>query len=621
MLRAEPKMKEIFLKIAERNGELEIAGIEKAINEAALGQRSIIEELLNRDIFNEEDFLQGLAEELNISWEENLKTINKRKLREVCSAQLALKHRLLPLSFGDGSELIEEEDPDDAGNALPGDGEPGNAEHKENGSSGASKAKVRLRIATYDPFNFLARQTASQMIDSPIEWSMASRTRILQGIQELYGVGADTFEQILAGRDLDMESLDVDRDEANVLDDDDEEASVVKFVNQIIREALEQRATDIHVEPLHDDLRIRYRIDGMLHEIAVPENIRALQSSVIARLKIMSKLDIAERRLPQDGRINLSLDDQQIDVRVATIPTVEGESVSLRLLNQEKFNLDRLGMIDHTRERVEELLKMSNGIVLITGPTGSGKSTTLYTFLSELNKPETRIVTIEDPVENKLDGVMQIAVRPEIDLTFGRGLRSILRGDPNIVMIGEMRDLETAEIAVRASLTGHLVFSTLHTNDSIGGISRLTDMGVEPFLVSASVRAFLAQRLVRRLCPSCKVKGEYPDGYLESIGFPTQLEGQPSVAAEGGCERCRQSGYLGRLAIYEICLVTPAIENLIVTGASTAQIKETAISEGFITMREYGWQKVLSSDTTVEEVLAATTVELNVGGKQHVLSS
>jgi general secretion pathway protein E len=504
---------------------------------------------------------------------------------------------------------------------LPGQTGGGKEDDNGNDSPGEEKDKIRLRIATYDPFNFLARQAASQMINCPIEWSMASRTRILQGIQELYGVGADTFEQILAGRDLDMESLDVDRDEANVLDDDDEEASVVKFVNQIIREALEQRATDIHVEPLQDDLRIRYRIDGLLHEIAVPENIRALQSSVIARLKIMSKLDIAERRLPQDGRINLSLDDQQIDVRVATIPTVEGESVSLRLLNQERFNIDRLGMIDHTRDRVEELLKMSNGIVLITGPTGSGKSTTLYTFLSELNKPETRIVTIEDPVENKLDGVMQIAVKPEIDLTFGRGLRSILRGDPNIVMIGEMRDLETAEIAVRASLTGHLVFSTLHTNDAIGGISRLTDMGVEPFLVSASVRAFLAQRLVRRLCPSCKVPGDYPAGYFDGIGLPPAGEGsQISMASEAGCERCRQSGYLGRLAIYEICLVTPSIEDLIVSGASSTQIKEKAISEGFITMREYGWQKVLSGDTTVEEVLAATTVELNVGGKKHVLS-
>ncbi|MDB4712556.1 GspE/PulE family protein, partial [Verrucomicrobiales bacterium] len=473
--------------------------------------------------------------------------------------------------------------------------------------------QLRLRIATYDPFNYLARQAASQAINYPIEWTMASRTRILQGIQELYGVGADTFEQILAGRDLDMDSLDIDKDEANVLDEDeDEEASVVKFVNQIIREALDQRATDIHVEPLHSDLRIRYRIDGLLHDVAVPENINALQSSVIARLKIMSKLDIAERRLPQDGRINLSLEDQQIDVRVATIPTVEGESVSLRLLNQEKFNLDRLGLIKHTRSRIDQLLSMSNGIILITGPTGSGKSTTLYTFLSELNKSQTRIVTIEDPVENKLDGVMQIAVKPEIDLTFARGLRSILRGDPNIVMIGEMRDLETAEIAVRASLTGHLVFSTLHTNDAIGGISRLTDMGVEPFLVSASVRAFLAQRLVRRLCPSCKVPHEYTQEHLNSIGFPKGEEGQMFVANEGGCDRCRNSGYLGRLAIYELCLVTPAIEGLIISGASSAEIKQKAIEEGFINMRDYGWYKVLSGDTTLEEVMSATTVELKL---------
>ncbi len=263
----------------------------------------------------------------------------------------------------------------------------------------------------------------------------------------------------------------------------------------------------------------------MLIDVPVPENIRQLQASVIARLKIMSRLDIAERRLPQDGRINLTLEDQSIDVRVATIPTVEGESVSLRLLNQEKFNLDRLGMTKDARGKVERLLAMSNGIILITGPTGSGKSTTLYTFLSELNKLETRIMTVEDPVENKLDGVMQIAVKPEIDLTFARALRSILRGDPNIVMIGEMRDLETAEIAVRASLTGHLVFSTLHTNDAIGGISRLTDMGVEPFLVAASVRAFLAQRLVRRLCPTCRLPAKYQPEVLEQYQVPLRARG------------------------------------------------------------------------------------------------
>ena len=417
-------MNKIFLNTAKKFQDGDGDELQQAIEESLSGQRPVIEELLNRELVPEEDFLKGLAEELHLGWEENLKPINKRKLKEVCSAKIALKHRLLPLSFGDGSELIEEVDPDDASNELP--EQPGSEERKEESES---NGQMRLRIATYDPFNYLARQAASQAIDYPIEWSMSSRTKVLQGIQELYGVGADTFEQILAGRDLDMDSLEVDKDEANVLDEDeDEEASVVKFVNQIIREALEQRATDIHVEPLHSDLRIRYRIDGMLHDVAVPENINALASSVIARLKIMSRLDIAERRLPQDGRINLSLEDQQIDVRVATIPTVEGESVSLRLLNQEKFNLNRLGLIDHTRSRIDQLLSMSNGIILITGPTGSGKSTTLYTFLSELNKSETRIVTIEDPVENKLDGVMQIAVKPEIDLTFARGLRSILRG-------------------------------------------------------------------------------------------------------------------------------------------------------------------------------------------------
>jgi len=604
-------MNKIFLNTAKKFQGADEDDLQKAIEEAMSGQRPVIEELLNRELVPEEEFLKGLAEELHLGWEDTLDPINKRKLKEVCSAKIALKHRLLPLSFGDGSELIEADDPNDASNDLP---DQSNEEEKSEKKE-LSDGQMRLRIATYDPFNYLARQAASQAIDFPIEWSMSSRSKILQGIQELYGVGADTFEQILAGRELDMDSLEVDQDEANVLDEDeDEEASVVKFVNQILREALDQRATDIHVEPLHSDLRIRYRIDGMLHDVAVPENINALQSSVIARLKIMSKLDIAERRLPQDGRINLSLEDQQIDVRVATIPTVEGESVSLRLLNQEKFNLNRLGMIDHTRSRIDQLLSMSNGIILITGPTGSGKSTTLYTFLSELNKSETRIVTIEDPVENKLDGVMQIAVKPEIDLTFARGLRSILRGDPNIVMIGEMRDLETAEIAVRASLTGHLVFSTLHTNDAIGGISRLTDMGVEPFLVSASVRAFLAQRLVRRLCPSCKVTQDYTAEHLESVGFPEGYNGDFYVAAEDGCDRCRNSGYLGRLAIYEVCLVTPGIEELIVRGASTAEIKTKAIEEGFIPMRDYGWHKVISGDTTLEEVLAATTVELRVDG-------
>lgn len=602
-------MKEIFINSARESGAEDLEACEKVVVDAAVHQRSVIEELLNSDLVHEDTFLKNLSEELAMEWRGEILPKGKRNLKRICGAQLALKYRLMPLWFGEGEE--PEHDDDEFG-AL--DGADTEVEEESEGEDGepapVRKSAERLKIATYDPFNLYARQAASQMIDCPIEWCMSSRTRILEGLQKLYGVGADTFEQILKGRGLDLDALDMDRDEANIIDDDDEEASVVKFVNTIIRGALEQRATDIHVEPLHDDLRIRYRIDGKLLDIAVPDNIRALQSSVIARLKIMSKLDIAERRLPQDGRINLQMDDQGIDVRVATIPTVEGESVSLRLLNQQKFTLAKLGLTDRTRKTVDQLLAMSNGIILITGPTGSGKSTTLYTFLTELNKPETRIVTIEDPVENKLDGVMQIAVKSEINLTFANGLRSILRGDPNIVMIGEIRDLETAEIAVRASLTGHLVFSTLHTNDSIGGISRLTDMGVEPFLVSAAVRAFLAQRLVRRLCMHCRIPAEYTKEYLESIKFPINEPGQIYKKSEEGCERCRGNGFFGRMAIYEIALVTPEMQELIVKKKPASVLMTQAMKDGFIPMRHYGYLKCLSGDTTVEEVVSSTTSEL-----------
>ena len=485
---------------------------------------------------------------------------------------MALKHRLLPIGF---------------------EGEEG---------------QERLLLATYDPLNLVARQAAVQAVELPIEWRMVSRRRIFDALRKLYGVGADTFEQILEGRELDFENLEM-KDEANIIDEDlDEEASVVKFVNQIVREALEQRATDIHVEPLSDNLRIRYRVDGRLVDIAVPENIKALQSSVIARLKIMSHLDIAERRLPQDGRINLSFEGNQIDVRVATVPTVEGESVSLRLLNQQRFNIEMLQMENSVQDKIHRLLSLPNGIILVTGPTGSGKSTSLYSFLSEINAPERRIVTVEDPVENKLDGVMQIAVKSEIGLTFASGLRSILRADPDIVMIGEIRDLETAEIAIRASLTGHLVFSTLHTNDALGGIDRLIDMGLEPFLLSAAVRAFLAQRLVRKLCSHCARPVEMGDEEKASLGIPLDLLGTPHEAV--GCDRCRNTGFSGRLAIYEICLLTSEMQEIIAHGKGAKEVMAQAVKDGYIPMREYGWVKVMQGVTTVEEVISVTSSDL-----------
>ncbi|MBP7948066.1 MAG: type II/IV secretion system protein [Verrucomicrobiales bacterium] len=550
---------------------------------------------------------------MRMPWEADLRPRNSRKLKEVCSAQIALRHRLLPLWFGECDPGIpgEEGDAEAAVGETPGAQASSAGEGTVTAQAGPATGKPRLALVTYDPFNFAARQAVSQGISHPIQWHLASRTRLLQAVQKLYGVGADTFEAILRGRgDLaDTGAMDLN-EETTVLDDDDDEASVVKFVNTVIRQALQQRATDIHVEPLENNLRIRYRIDGLLHDVPVPENIKSLQSMVIARLKIMSRLDIAERRLPQDGRIALELEGQSIDVRVATVPVVAGESVSLRLLNQQKFTLDKLGLLPGSRRIVNNLLRMSNGIVLITGPTGSGKSTTLYTFLSELNTTDTRIVTVEDPVENKVEGVMQIAVKPEINLTFANGLRSILRADPDIVMVGEMRDKETAEIAIRAALTGHLVFSTIHTNSSIAGITRLVDMGVEPFLVSASIRAFLAQRLVRRLCQKCKVPHPVPLDQLRELGYTGDGSGMVYEARPRGCDHCNKTGFFGRLAIYEICIATREVQDLIVHRASEQQILDLALQQGFMPMRDYGLHKILEGETTLEEVISVTTTDM-----------
>jgi general secretion pathway protein E/type IV pilus assembly protein PilB len=586
-------MKDLFLECA-REAECESEErLSEVLDEAAFQQTSLVDDVLDTRLLNEEQFLENLSKRLNIRWEEDLERddTKPRQLRELCSAQVALKHRLLPVFFDDPNAEDDEFAGDDA-------------ERKSTGSG-------KLEIATYDPFNLTARQAASQNIKVPIQWRMASRTRIVEGLQSLYGVGADTFEQLLAGRDLTEDTLDM-RQDVNILDDDDDEASVVKFVNQILREALDQRATDIHVEPQEHDLRIRYRVDGKLVDVPVPENIKALQSMVVARLKIMSQLDIAERRLPQDGRINLQIEGKSIDVRVATIPTVQGEQVSLRLLGAENFNLNKLSLDPGIEGVFNKLLDLSNGVVLLTGPTGCGKSTTLYTFLSCLNKSDTRIVTVEDPVENKLGGVMQVAVKPEINLTFANGLRSFLRADPDIIMVGEIRDIETAEIAIRAALTGHLVFSTLHTNNAIGGISRLVDMGLEPFLVSASVRAFIAQRLVRKLCPKCRQETSYAPEYLRSVEFPTQHGG--AFYKPGGCQECRHSGYKGRMAIYEVCLLTAPVQELVTAGRPDSAIHEQAIKDGFVPMREYGYNKVMQGETTLEEVVSVTTTEMAAVG-------
>jgi general secretion pathway protein E len=551
---------------------------EQALTEAASQQRSLVGTLIEEGLVDETRFLMALSTWLDVLWWDE-PVMMPPQLRDKFPARLALRYHLLPIR------------------------------EDEHG----------LWILTYDPFNLLAKQAVHQSVSQKIVWALCTRKQILEGLRQGFGIGAETFEQILEGREIDEDAIDL-KQETNVLDQDDSDASVIKFVNQILREALQERATDIHVEPLEDDLRIRYRIDGQLHEVPVPSQIKILQAAVISRLKIMAHLDIAERRLPQDGRINLELEGQPIDVRVATIPSVTGESVSLRLLGQERFDFARLGLDQEAEAQIRSLLSMPNGIMLITGPTGSGKSTSMYTFLSALNTKERRIVTIEDPVEHVLPGVIQIAVKPEIQLTFATGLRSILRGDPNVIMVGEMRDVETAEIAIRAALTGHLVFSTLHTNDAIGGITRLVDMGIEPFLVASSVRAFIAQRLVRTLCPHCKGPAKLSDDYLRQIGFVRMVSGLSAISRKdldnimtaNGCEKCRYSGYTGRMAIFEIVQITPKMQDHITQRKPATLLKSIAMEDGMVPLRQYGWLKVLEGRTTVEEIIRVTTADVKV---------
>ena len=552
--------------LAKESGCVEVEKCRETLQRAAFAQRSLVGALLDSQLVREPEFLKSLAASLDLPWREESEVQIIENVREKFPARLALGQTVLPEAAVEGGEM---------------------------------------RLLTFDPFDHGGWQAVIQHWPGPVRLVLTTRRRLIETLKTTYGVGADTFEELIEGRENETGGV---HEEVNVVDEEDSEASVMKFVNSILREGLQQGATDIHFEPLGQDLRIRYRIDGVLHETPVPPRIKVLQDSVISRLKIMAGLDIAERRLPQDGRISLEHSGQPIDVRVATIPCVYGENVSLRLLGQEHFDFARLGLDAASEKRIRSLISIPNGIVLVTGPTGCGKSTSLYTFLSSLNVKERRIVTIEDPVEHKLDGVIQIAVKPEINLTFANALRSILRGDPNVIMVGEMRDHETAEIAIRAALTGHLVFSTLHTNDAVGGITRLLDMNIEPFLVGSSVRAFIAQRLVRRLCKHCSQPAHRKPEEMAEIGFP--VEWTESVRRPVGCERCRQSGYSGRTALFEIVLMSSRLQEAIQRRGSGPELRELAMREGMIPLRKDGWQKVRDGVTSIEEVLRVTSSEL-----------
>ncbi len=539
----------------------DIEALHQVCDESAKLGRVPLDAILDADLVEESAFLRDISRQLELPWHDTPPESRDHLL----SSRAAVRNNLLGVT-GAGAE-----------NALP-------------------------TVFCYNPFDLVAAQTAAQELPGGFELAMTTRTALKSVLRTTYGVGAETFEEILASGA--PTSDDDDNQTSTNLDADDSEAAVVRFVNHIIREALAERATDIHVEPLDDDLQIRYRVDGMLRRVPVPDRIKLLQGSVISRIKIMAHLDIAERRLPQDGRINLELEGHPIDVRVATIPSINGESVSLRLLGQQRFDFSKLGMPPDAETQIRHLLAQPNGIVLVTGPTGCGKSTTLYTFLSLLNTKERRIVTIEDPVENKLPGVIQIPTRAEIGLTFASALRSILRGDPNVVMVGEMRDFETAEIAIRAALTGHLVFSTLHTNDAVGAITRLLDMGVEPFLVASAVRGFLAQRLVRLLCRRCSAPADYTQNQLAELGVELPPNIVPRKAV--GCRDCRDTGYQGRQAIFELVVPDREMEEAISRRASTNELRALAAKAGMVTLRRDGWRQVALGRTSIEEVIRVT---------------
>lgn len=462
-----------------------------------------------------------------------------------------------------------------------------------------------ISIATCDPFKLELTDQIRMVTGLHPRFCLAPRADIVEAQKKYYGVGADTVEQMIRGGRIDLEAEPAAKAD---LEERDEEASVVKFVHQIIWEANQNRATDIHIEPMEGELRIRYRIDGVLHQTPVPQHLKKFQSAIISRIKVMANMDIAERRLPQDGRINVRIRGEEIDVRVSTVPTVYGESVSLRLLKRSDLSkgLDSLGLNPHDLEILQRLINLPNGIVLVTGPTGSGKSTSLYAFLNSINSIDKRIITIEEPIEYELAGVNQIQVKPEIDLTFARGLRHILRQDPDVIMVGEIRDLETAEISIRAALTGHLVFSTLHTNDAAGGVTRLVDMGIEPYLLTSALEAIIAQRLVRTICPHCKRPQEVDMNYLRRVGFPFEKYPKPVFYKGAGCDECKMMGYMGRMGIFEILLVDEPLRPLIIQRASSTQIKQRAIARGMKTLRDDGWEKVLAGITTMEEIIRVT---------------
>ncbi len=560
---------ERYSELLER-GLIDPDNFEMAVRESHQSGEDLGRVLVKLGLCDEEDMLETIAASMDIPYMKLTGFNPDPEVLKLVPAKIAEHYNLVPISYEDGL----------------------------------------LKVAIDDPLDMHTIDEVRRILSVEVEPIVASAAEIDKARNRFYGIGGATMmsleeEREAAGDDNDLfvdANFDIDEESAA------EDATIVRFVNQVIQEAFRDRATDIHVEPMEKDLRIRYRIDGMLYEAPVPPAIKRYQQAIISRVKIMADLNIAERRLPQDGKIMIKMHGKEFDLRVSTVPTPHGESSAIRILSRdsELCTLDKLGFSPYHKEIMRDMILRPHGIVLITGPTGSGKSTTLYASLSEINQADKKIITIEDPIEYRIPGVTQIQVNPSIDLTFARVLRTILRQDPDVIMVGETRDAETAKITIQTALTGHLVFSTLHTNDAPGAVTRLEDMGIEPFLIASSVEGILAQRLVRVLCKDCKSVYKPEADLVRQVNVLGEDTSEIDFYKPVGCETCRYTGFRGRTALLEMAKMTEPLRRIIVAGSSANEIKRLAMQNGMRPIRWDGWDKVKHGHTTIEEVLRVT---------------
>ncbi len=558
-----------FEKQLIRNGVVDEDRLERARAEAQKSETSLLDALVQLGYASEDDLYRSLAQFCELQYVVPSKIEIPDEVIKKVPSRFATHYNFVPIQERNGTLVVAISDP--------------------------------LNTHLLDDIRLMLKQRIDAVVAAPAEIEKAKKS--------IYGVGAETMERIISDSEASGNVLNLDaKVMGSNLSDDNVDASIIKFVNELIAEAIETTATDVHMEPFEDQLRVRFRIDGVLHQVPTPPTIRGFHAAIVSRIKIMANLNIAEKRLPQDGKILASLGDGHFDLRVSILPTPYGETVNIRILNRSSMfmTLDELGFMPEDLRIFNSFLTRPHGMILVTGPTGSGKTTTLYAALAKLNKLEHKIITIEDPIEYQLSGISQMQVMPQIGFDFSTALRSMLRHDPDIMLVGEIRDYETAEMAIRSSLTGHLVFSTLHTNDAAGAVTRLTDMGVEPFLIASTMIASVAQRLVRRICPDCAEPFEPPPELLREMDAPADVMEHATFRKGRGCDRCRYTGYRGRLAIYELLPFTGPIKDMTVRRATSSDIKRKAYGQGMKTLRDTGWLRVCSGQTTFEEVLRVT---------------